>query len=231
FRGQPMPSPGPRSGSGSGFIISPDGYVMTNNHVVENASRVTVTLTDRRQFDATVVGRDPNTDVAVLKIDGDNLPTVQRGNSDELQVGDWVLALGYPLSLGETVTAGIVSAMGKNIGIMQRNENAAAPLEHFIQPDAAMNPGNSGGPPAHPRGEVVGMNTAIASPTGVYSGYGFAVPIRLAKRVADDLIRYGAVNRPRLGVEINDVAPADVQVFRLDGANGAVVRRLQDGPA
>src|SRR5690606_3071574 len=231
FRGQPMPSPGPRSGSGSGFIISPDGYVMTNNHVVENASRVTVTLTDRRQFDATVVGRDPNTDVAVLKIDGDNLPTVQLGNSDELQVGDWVLALGYPLSLGETVTAGIVSAKGKNIGIMGRNEEAAAPLEHFIQTDAAINPGNSGGPLVNLRGEAIGINSAIASPTGTYSGYGFAVPIRLAKRVADDLIRYGTVHRPRLAVQIKDVEPADIDVFGLPGADGSVVTVVQDGPA
>ncbi|MEX2582961.1 MAG: trypsin-like peptidase domain-containing protein [Gemmatimonadota bacterium] len=231
FRGQPMPSPQPRSGSGSGFIISPDGYVMTNNHVVADASRVTVTLTDRRVFEASVVGRDPNTDVAVLKIEGENLPTVRLGDSDVLDIGDWVLALGYPLSLGETVTAGIVSAMGRDIGIMQRNEEAAAPLEHFIQTDAAINPGNSGGPLVNLRGEVIGINTAIASPTGAYTGYGFAVPIRLAKRVADDLIRYGQVHRPKLGVQINDVLPADVEVFGLDSANGAVVRVVQDGPA
>ncbi|MQA91188.1 MAG: PDZ domain-containing protein [Gemmatimonas sp.] len=231
FRGQPMPSPSPRNGSGSGFIISPDGYVMTNNHVVENASRVTVTLTDRRQFEAKVVGRDPNTDVAVVKIEGDNLPTVRFGDSDALAVGDWVLALGYPLSLGETVTAGIVSAMGRNIGIMQRNDEAAAPLEHFIQTDAAINPGNSGGPLVNLRGEAIGMNTAIASPTGTYSGYGFAVPITLAKRVADDLIEYGAVHRPRLGIQITDVVPADQEVFGLADANGAVVRNVQAGPA
>jgi serine protease Do len=238
FRGTPfedffreMPAPGPRAGSGSGFIISPDGYVLTNNHVVESATRVTVTLQDRRQFDATVIGRDPNTDVAVLKVDATGLPTVAIGSSDELEVGDWVLALGYPLSLGETVTAGIVSAKGRSIGIMQSNQGAAAPLEHFIQTDAAINPGNSGGPLVNLRGEVVGINTAIASPTGTYAGYGFAVPISLAKRVADDLIRYGAVNRPRLGVEIKNVEPADIDVFRLADANGAVVARLQEGAA
>ncbi len=231
FRGAPSPSPQPRMGSGSGFIITPDGYIMTNNHVVADASRVTVVTTDRREFDATVVGRDPNTDVAVLKIDATGLHTVQLGDSESLQVGDWVLALGYPLSLGETVTAGIVSAMGKNIGIMQRNEGAAAPLEHFIQTDAAINPGNSGGPLVNLRGEAVGMNTAIASPTGVYSGYGFAVPIALAKRVADDLIRDGHVSRPRLGVQITDAAPADVEVFGLPSAAGAVVRGVQEGPA
>jgi len=229
FRG--MPSPTPRSGSGSGFIISPEGYVLTNNHVVENATRVRVTMTDRRVFDATVVGRDPNTDVAVLKIDAENLPVVKIGDSDVLEVGDWVLALGYPLSLGETVTAGIVSAKGRSIGIMGQNEDAAAPLEHFIQTDAVINPGNSGGPLVNLMGEAIGINSAIASPTGTYSGYGFAVPIRLAKRVADDLIRYGAVHRPRLSVSIQDVQPADIDVFRLSDANGAVVMSLQDGPA
>ncbi|MEX2570931.1 MAG: trypsin-like peptidase domain-containing protein [Gemmatimonadota bacterium] len=235
FRGQPgpgpAPSPRPQQGSGSGFIVSSDGYVMTNNHVVDNATRVTVTLTDRRQFEAEVVGRDPNTDVAVLKIDATDLPTVQLGQSGGLEVGDWVLALGYPLSLGETVTAGIVSAMGRNIGIMQPSEQAPAPLEHFIQTDAAINPGNSGGPLVNLRGEVIGINTAIASPTGIYAGYGFAVPIELAKRVADDLIRYGEVHRPRLGVQITNVTPADVEVFRLESADGAVVRGVQEGPA
>jgi serine protease Do len=238
FQGTPFeeffrdaPAPGPRQGSGSGFIISADGYVLTNNHVVQDATRVTVTLTDRRQFEATVVGRDPNTDVAVLKIEGSDLPTVVLGDSDPLEVGDWVLALGYPLSLGETVTAGIVSAKGKNIGIMRRNQDAVAPLEHFIQTDAAINPGNSGGPLVNLRAEVVGINTAIASPTGMYAGYGFAVPIRLASRVADDLIRHGTVHRPRLAVQIKDVEPADLEVFGLRHADGAVVVSVQDGPA
>jgi serine protease Do len=227
----PQQQQAPRQGSGSGFIISPDGYVLTNNHVVADASRVTVTLSDRRQFSAQVVGRDPNTDVAVLKIEGADLPTVQLGTAEGLEVGDWVLALGYPLSLGETVTAGIVSAKGRNLGIMRQNRDAAAPLEHFIQTDAAINPGNSGGPLVNLRGEVVGINTAIASPTGTYAGYGFAVPIQLARRVADDLIRHGVVRRPRIGVEIRDVEPADVEVFGLSDANGSVVASLQDGPA
>jgi serine protease Do len=233
FRGQPAPrSQAPQRGSGSGFIISPDGYIMTNNHVVENATRVTVQMTDRREFNATVVGRDPNTDVAVLKIDGENLPTVKIGNSSVLDVGDWVLALGYPLSLGETVTAGIISAKGRSIGIMQRADQAgASPVEHFIQTDAAINPGNSGGPLVNLQGEAIGMNTAIASTTGTYTGYGFAVPIELAKRVADDLIRYGSVRRPKLGVQISATTPADVEVFKLSEAAGAVVRGVQDGPA
>jgi serine protease Do len=221
----------PRQGSGSGFIISPDGYLLTNDHVVANASRVTVTLSDRRQFPAEVIGRDPNTDVAVLKIEANDLPVVRLGSAEGLEVGDWVLALGYPLSLGETVTAGIVSAKGRSLGIMRQNRNAAAPLEHFIQTDAAINPGNSGGPLVNLRGEVVGINTAIASPTGTYAGYGFAVPIQLARRVAEDLIRHGVVHRPRIGVEIRDVEPADVEVFGLANANGSVVATLQDGPA
>ncbi|HET7322364.1 MAG TPA: Do family serine endopeptidase [Longimicrobiaceae bacterium] len=221
----------PRMASGSGFIISPDGYILTNNHVVDGATKVTVRLTDKREFDATVVGRDPNTDVAVIKIDGKDLPTVRLGDSDALEVGDWVLALGYPMQLGETVTAGIVSAKGKSIGINQQNEEATAPLEHFIQTDAAINPGNSGGPLINLRGEVVGINSAIASPTGSYSGYGFAVPIALAKHVANDLIRYGEVRRPRLGIAIQDVQPADEDVFSLPSASGAVVASLPDGPA
>ncbi|HEX6923873.1 MAG TPA: trypsin-like peptidase domain-containing protein [Longimicrobiaceae bacterium] len=237
FRFPDVP-PVPQRGSGSGFIISSDGYVLTNNHVVEDADRVTVTLTDNRVFDAEVVGRDPSTDVAVLKIEAEDLPTVKLGNSDALEVGDWVLALGYPLSLGETVTAGIVSATGRSIGIMARNQdgrnqnpNAPSPLEHFIQTDAAINPGNSGGPLINLNGEVVGINSAIASPTGVYAGYGFAVPIQLAKRVADDLIEYGVVHRPKLGVRISDLNAADVKVFKLPSAAGVKVASEPESPA
>lgn len=231
FRNGPQGPVPPQRGSGSGFIIRPDGYVLTNNHVVENASRVTVVMTDKTEHTAEVVGRDPNTDVAVLKIDAQNLPTVRFGDSDVLEIGDWVLALGYPLSLGETVTAGIVSAKGRNINIMQRNAEANAPLENFIQTDAAINPGNSGGPLVDLQGRVIGINSAIASQTGYNAGYGFAVPINLARRVSEDLIRYGVVHRPRLGVQIADASPADVEVFRLPNANGAVVAAVQDGPA
>jgi serine protease Do len=231
FFGGPRMQPRASMASGSGFIISPDGYILTNNHVVENATNVSVTLTDKREFNARVVGRDPNTDVAVLKVDGSNLPTVRLGDSDHLEVGDWVLALGYPMQLGETVTAGIVSAKGKNIGIMQRNDEAQAPLEHFIQTDAAINPGNSGGPLIDLSGAVVGINTAIASQTGTYSGYGFSVPIRLARRVADDLIKTGSVHRPRLGVQIREVSPADKEVFGLPTPQGALVATTPEGPA
>ena len=222
FRGQQQRS-APNQSSGSGFIVSADGYVITNNHVVDGASRVKVVMNDRRELDARVVGRDANTDIAVLKVEAKNLPVVRLGDSDALATGDWVLALGYPLSLGQTTTAGIVSAKGRSLGIMGRNTGATSPLEHFIQTDAAINPGNSGGPLVDLQGRVVGVNSAIASPTGYYSGYGFAVPIDLAKRVADDLIRYGVVHRPMLGVEIRDAAPADAEVFGLRAPEGAVI--------
>jgi len=221
---------GPRSGSGSGFIISPDGYILTNNHVVEGADQVTVVLADKREFSARVVGRDPNTDVAVVKVDASNLPTARLGDADRLEVGDWVLALGYPLDLGQTTTAGIVSAKGRTLGIIGDN-GAEAPLEHFIQTDAAINPGNSGGPLVDLQGRVIGINSAIASPTGFYSGYGFAVPINLARRVAEDLMRDGRVHRPMIGVVIRDATSADAEVFRLPSPSGAVVEQEPRGPA
>ncbi|HEX8391064.1 MAG TPA: trypsin-like peptidase domain-containing protein [Longimicrobium sp.] len=227
FRGQRM---GPQASSGSGFILSADGYILTNNHVVANADRVTVILGDKREFDARVVGRDPNTDVAVVKIDARNLPVARMGDAERLEVGDWVLALGYPLDLGQTTTAGIVSAKGRSLGIMGRN-GAEAPLEHFIQTDAAINPGNSGGPLVDLQGNVIGINSAIASPTGYYSGYGFAVPINLARRVADDLIKDGRVHRPMIGVEIRDASPADAEVFGLPSPDGAVVSTEPRGAA
>jgi serine protease Do len=219
----------PVEGSGSGFFFRPDGYILTNNHVVEGARRVTVVLQDRREFDAEVIGRDPNTDIAVLKIEGDNLPKSALGDSDVLQVGDWVVALGYPLQLGSTATAGIVSALGRSIGILQQSEEASAPLEFFIQTDAAINPGNSGGPLVDLRGRVVGVSSAIASPTGFYSGYGFAIPINLAARVASDLIRYGEVHRPQLGVSIDDVDPADAEIYGLARPEGVEVIQVAAG--
>jgi len=237
FRGTPWedffrqgPStPQPRRGSGSGFIFRSDGYILTNNHVVDAADRVTVVLQDRREFDARIVGRDPNTDVAVLKIEATGLPVVELGDSDPVAVGDWVVALGYPLQLGSTATAGIVSAKGRRLGIIDRSQEAAAPLEHFIQTDAAINPGNSGGPLVDLEGRAIAINSAIASPTGFYSGYGFAVPINLAKRIADDLIEYGEVRRPKLGVMIADVTPADVEVFKLKKPTGAAVKEVERG--
>ena len=209
----------PREGSGSGFIFRPDGYVLTNNHVVEGADRVTVVMQDRREYKATVVGRDPNTDIAVIKIDGRGLPVVPLANSDAVKVGDWVVALGYPLQLGATATAGIISAKGRSIGIL----GSESALEHYIQTDAAINPGNSGGPLVDLQGRVVGVNSAIKSPTGYYSGYGFAVPVNIAARVANDLIEHGVVRRPKLGAVLQEVSAADAAVYKLSRPTGAEI--------
>ena len=186
-------------GSGSGFVVSSDGYILTNNHVVEGAEQVTVRLLDRREFKAKVIGTDPNTDVAVLKIDAKGLPPVALGNSDDARVGEWVLAIGNPLGEGLTftVTSGIVSAKGRALnGLPGRGQGS---IQDFIQTDAAINPGNSGGPLVSVRGEVIGINSAIASETGFYSGYGFAIPINLARTVMNQLIETGSVHRAALG--------------------------------
>ncbi|MGD8278549.1 MAG: trypsin-like peptidase domain-containing protein, partial [Gemmatimonadota bacterium] len=225
---QGQPQTMPVMGSGSGFVFRPGGYILTNNHVVDGADKVTVITQDRREMPAKVVGRDPNTDVAVIQVDATDLPVLPLGNSDAMAVGDWVVALGYPLQLGATVTSGIVSAKGREIGILNQDNEANAALEHYIQTDAAINPGNSGGPLVDLDGEVVGINSAIASPTGYYSGYGFAVPINLALRVADDLIKFGEVHRPRLGLGVKDATPADVEVYKLPSAQGAVVSEIPD---
>jgi serine protease Do len=220
-----------RQGSGSGFTIRPDGYIITNNHVIDGAERVTVVLQDRREFTAEIVGRDPNTDIAVIRIDARDLPVMPLGDSDVLEVGDWVVALGYPLSLGNsaTATAGIISAKGRNLAILGQNSEAGAPLENFLQTDAAINPGNSGGPLVDLQGRAVGVNSAIASPTGLFSGYGFAVPINLVRRVADDLIRFGELHRPQLGVSIDDVDPVDAEVYKLPSISGAEITRVTPG--
>jgi serine protease Do len=222
FEGLAPRGPQIREGSGSGFVFRPDGYIITNNHVVEGATHVTVVTQDRHEYTATVVGRDPNTDIAVVKIDATNLPVVQLANSDNIQVGDWTVALGYPLQLGATATAGIVSAKGRHLGILE-DGSARSPLEHYIQTDAAINPGNSGGPLVDLEGRVIGVNSAIKSPTGYYSGYGFAVPINIAARVANDLIEYGGVRRPKLGVALDDVSAADATVYKLPRVAGAEV--------
>lgn len=219
----------PREGHGSGFIIDDRGHILTNAHVVSEADRVMVRLLDGREFPAEVVGTDPGTDVAVLRIDpeGESLPVAQVGDSDRLRVGDWVLALGSPLGLDFTVTAGIVSAKNRSINILGRQSEL--PLEAFIQTDAAINPGNSGGPLVDLLGRVVGISSAIASPTGVYAGYGFAVPINLAMAVADDLLEYGVVHRPRLGVQIMPVTAVDAEVYGLDRITGAEVVAVTEG--
>jgi serine protease Do len=193
----------PRGASGSGVIISDDGFIVTNNHVIDNANSIEVVLSDNRKYDATLVGTDPSTDIAVLKIEEQGLPFVKYGNSDDIRVGEWVLAVGNPLDLTSTVTAGIISAKGRSIGILQRQSRMS--IESFIQTDAAVNPGNSGGALVNLKGELIGVNTAIASPTGSYSGYSFAVPASLVAKIVEDLREHGTVQRALLGVEIRDV--------------------------
>ena len=207
-----------REGTGSGVIISQDGYIVTNNHVVEGADQLTVTLNDNREYSARIIGSDKNTDLALIKVDGKNLPTLPIGDSDKLKVGEWVLAVGNPFNLNSTVTAGIVSAKGRGImtGGSDRNK-----IESFIQTDAAVNPGNSGGALVNTRGELVGINTAIYSETGNFAGYSFAVPISIAGKVVSDLKQYGAVQRAVLGISIQNAEAAaskDKKVKELEGA-------------
>jgi len=209
-------------GSGSGFIVSQDGYILTNNHVVADADKVTVTLLDNREFDARVVGRDPRTDVAVIKISANHLTPLAFGNSDQSRIGDWVLAVGNPLGFTFTVTAGIVSAKGRGLQGLGDNTDRLQ-IQDFIQTDAAINPGNSGGPLVNLQGEVIGINSAIASQTGLYAGYGFAVPINLARRVMDDLIATGRVQRAALGIAIKAITPEDAEAVGLSEIKGVVV--------
>lgn len=223
-------TPQEQQGGGSGIIISEDGYVLTNNHVVENAKNVTVTLHDKRQFDATVVGTDKSTDLAVVKIDAKNLPLAYLGDSDKIKVGQWVMAIGNPLTLSSTVTAGIISATSRKIDILEGQYS----IENFIQTDAAINPGNSGGALVDLNGGVIGVNSAIATSgfSQSYIGYGFAIPINLAKSVANDLIANGKVNRGYIGVQISEVDQQTAKSIGLDEAKGVMVQSLvEDGAA
>jgi serine protease Do len=212
----------PMEGSGSGFLVSQDGYILTNNHVVADADKLTVTLLDKRVFKAKVIGRDPTTDIAVIKIDGTGFPTINLGNDESSRVGEWVLAIGNPLGLDFTVTAGIISAKGRS-GQLRNLYASQYAIVDYIQTDAAINPGNSGGPLVNSHGDVIGVNSAIASGTGYYSGYGFAIPISLAKTVMNDLIQYGHVRRAILGVSISDLRPEDAQAAGLKDIRGALV--------
>jgi len=224
FFGTPFPDQRqPQQARGSGFIVSADGYILTNNHVVQGFDRVEVTLTDRRTFPARVIGRDETTDVAVLKIDQRNLPYTNLGDDAATKIGEWVVAIGNPLGLDFTVTAGIVSAKGRGSQEVAVNRNSWA-ITDFIQTDAAINPGNSGGPLVNVRGEVIGINTAIASQTGFYSGYGFAIPITLAKEVLDDFIEHGRVRRAVLGVQIRDASAEDAAVAGIKDVMGVLVQ-------
>lgn len=213
-------------GSGSGIIISNDGYILTNNHVVENAKRVEVILNDRRKFEAKVIGTDPLTDLGVIKINASNLPAAYLGNSDQLKVGQWVMAIGNPLSLSSTVTAGIISALNRG---SLRLINDSYGVENFIQTDAVINPGNSGGALVDLNGAVIGVNTAIATRTGTYIGYGFAIPINLAQNVAKDLIANGKVSRGYIGVQIREVDAALAKSLGLDKPSGVIIEKIVEG--
>ncbi|WP_443945637.1 trypsin-like peptidase domain-containing protein [Pedobacter sp. AW1-32] len=242
----------PRAASGSGVIISQDGYIVTNNHVVENAEKVEVVLTDRRKVEAKVIGRDPNTDLALIKVNANNLPVVKMGNSDNVQVGEWVLAVGFPLDLNTTVTAGIVSAKNRSIGIIGREQQgneiteeeyreyqrtgkrpdrpANTSIESFIQTDAAINPGNSGGALVNASGELIGINSAIASQSGYNQGYGFAIPVNLARKIVDDFMKYGSVKRGYIGVNFVPLsADEKPEGIKTNEISGLYVNDVVDG--
>lgn len=215
--------------SGSGVIISDDGYIVTNQHVIEDATGIEVVLNDNQRYFAKVIGQDPSTDLALLKIKARNLPFLRYGNSDTVVPGEWVLAVGNPFDLNSTVTAGIVSAKARNIGILRDKNNLQ--VESFIQTDAAVNPGNSGGALVNLKGELIGINSAIATVTGSYSGYSFAIPVSIVKKVMDDLLEFGAVQRGLLGVEIRDVTAKLAQEQSLDVVRGVYINRVNGGSA
>jgi len=218
------------AGAGSGVIVSSQGYIVTNNHVIDNASEIQVILNDNSKYDAKVVGTDPSTDIAVLKIEGTNFAAIPIGNSDELRIGEWVLAVGNPFNLTSTVTAGIVSAKARNINLLsERSSKEVVPIESFIQTDAAVNPGNSGGALVNTRGELIGINTAIASQTGSYAGYSFAVPVNLVDKVIRDLIDFGIVQRGYLGVQISDITQEIKEKNKLPDLKGVYIAKVVEG--
>ncbi len=221
-----MPRRMPQEATGSGVIISDDGYIATNYHVVEGATRIDVTLHDNRKYEARLIGEDPTTDLALVKIKEKDLTFIKYGDSDNLQVGEWVLAVGNPFELNSTVTAGIVSAKARNINILRSREFG---IESFIQTDAAVNPGNSGGALVNLKGELVGINTAIASPTRSYAGYSFAVPVALVKKVMDDLLEYGAVQRALLGIQIRDLDADLAKELDIKETSGVYVAAVNKG--
>ncbi|WP_319265879.1 Do family serine endopeptidase [uncultured Draconibacterium sp.] len=219
FFGFQQREPQVQQGFGSGVIMSDDGFIITNNHVIDNAQNIKVILNDKREFEARLVGTDPSTDIALLKIDAENLPYLTYGNSDNLKLGEWVLAVGNPFNLTSTVTAGIISSQGRNLGINQDQYK----IESFIQTDAAVNPGNSGGALVNQQGNLVGINTAIASRTGSYTGYSFAVPVSIVKKVVEDLKEFGEVQRALLGVNIGDVNAEIAEKLNLDKVEGVYI--------
>jgi len=228
FFGPNQRQQGPSMSSGSGVIISKDGYIVTNNHVVENADELEVTLSNNHHYRAEVIGTDPDTDIALVRIDKKDLPALAFVNSDNTKVGEWVLAVGNPFNLNSTVTAGIISAKGRNIGIIgsrvdPRDQEGRTAIESFIQTDAAINPGNSGGALVNLNGDLIGINTAIASNTGSYAGYGFAVPANIVSKIVEDLMSYGTVQRGWLGVKVASVEQEAIRKYDLNVEDGAVV--------
>lgn len=226
FYGRPY-QPAPIEGFGSGVIVTETGYIVTNNHVIDKSNEIEVILNDKRKFTATIVGKDPSTDIALLKIEAKDLPFIPYGNSDELRIGEWVLAIGNPFNLTSSVTAGIVSAKGRNLELL----NDQYRIESFIQTDAALNPGNSGGALVNLRGQLVGINTAILSPSGAYAGNSFAVPVTIVKKVVADLIEFGEVQRAILGVTIQTVDAEVAKKFNLDEIIGVYVESVKEGGA
>ena len=216
-----------RQGFGSGVILSADGYIVTNNHVIEDAQKIKVILNDKREFEARLVGTDPSTDIALLKIDASDLPFLTYGDSNALKLGEWVLAVGNPFNLTSTVTAGIISARSRNLGI---NDDQLS-IESYIQTDAAVNPGNSGGALVNQKGELIGINSAIASRTGSYAGYSFAVPVTIVKKVVDDLKEFGEVQRALLGVNIGDIDAEKAKELNLDKVEGVYVGAVTENGA
>ncbi|MGE0588196.1 MAG: trypsin-like peptidase domain-containing protein [Cyclobacteriaceae bacterium] len=219
----------PARSSGSGVILTDDGYIVTNSHVIEDATRIEVVMTNNQRFYAKLIGKDPSTDLALLKIKARNLPFVKYGDSDDVVPGQWVLAIGNPFDLNSTVTAGIISAKARNIGILRDRNNLQ--VESFIQTDAAVNPGNSGGALVNLKGELIGINSAIATSTGNYAGYSFAIPVALVKKIVDDLLEFGEVQRGLLGVQIVDVSADLAESRDLDVVQGVYITRVNTGSA
>jgi S1-C subfamily serine protease len=221
---------GPQESSGSGVVVSADGYIVTNNHVIDGADQIKVIFNNKKTVPAKLIGKDASTDLAVLKVDESNLSYIQYGNSDDVRLGQWVLAVGYPLTLETTVTAGIVSAKYRNIGINQQKSGNNA-IESFIQTDAAVNPGNSGGALVNARGELIGINAAIASPTGSYAGYSFAIPSNIVKKVVNDMMKFGNVQRAYLGVgylDSKNATPEQMSAYHLDKIEGIYINQIME---
>lgn len=228
FYGRPQYRQAPE-GTGSGVIISNNGYIVTNNHVVKGAQKVKITLHNKENYDAKIIGRDPSTDLALLKIEGEDLPFLTYGNSDDIKVGEWVLAVGNPFNLNSTVTAGIISAKGRDINILDTDpESGISPVESFIQTDAAVNPGNSGGALVNTRGELIGINAAIKSNTGSFMGYSFAIPANITKKVVSDLMEFGTVQRAFIGVSIQNINDEMVSDLKLETKDGIYIAGLAD---